>query len=48
MVIRTVVVSGVEMSISGKEHKELSVGTEVFFTLIEKWVTWVNTFVKTH
>lgn len=42
MVIRTVVVSGVEVGITEKEHKELSVEVEVFYILIEMWVTWVN------
>lgn len=45
---RTVVVSGVEMSIRAKEHRDFSVGMEVFNILIEMWVTWVDAYVKTH
>lgn len=45
---RTVVVSSVEVGITGKEHRELSEVMEVFYILMEMWVVWVNAFVKTH
>ena len=46
--IRTVVVSGVEVGITGKEQKELSGVTKVFCILTEMWVTRVNAFGTPH
>lgn len=46
--IRTVVVSGVEVGVTGKEQKELSRVTKVFCILTEMWVTRVNAFGKPH